>query len=162
MLPLRILPRPVLWRSIACRPLARQGQQRCSRAPCATIIQSVRCSSGSGTSPPSPSNPTSMSPATAPPPPAEPRLSLTFTCTVHSCNGTRSSHSFTKRAYEKGVVLVECPGCRTRHLIADHLGWFKDGTSDGKHPTIEDILRAKGEKVVRGRLDGSGAIEYAD
>lgn len=43
----------------------------------------------------------------------EPRLSLTFTCTAGSCT-TRSTHQFTKRAYEKGIVLIECPGCKTR------------------------------------------------
>lgn len=45
--------------------------------------------------------------------PLEPRLSITFTCTAPGCS-TRSSHTFTKRAYEKGVVLVECPGCKNR------------------------------------------------
>ena len=43
----------------------------------------------------------------------EPRLSLTFTCTAGNCS-TRSTHQFTKRAYEKGIVLIECPGCKTR------------------------------------------------
>ena len=43
----------------------------------------------------------------------EPRLSITFTCTVKDC-GERSSHQFTKRAYEKGIVLVQCPGCQNR------------------------------------------------
>jgi protein import protein ZIM17 len=43
----------------------------------------------------------------------EPRMSLTFTCTVPNCS-IRSSHTFTKRAYEKGIVLVECPGCKNR------------------------------------------------
>lgn len=45
----------------------------------------------------------------------EPRLSLTFTCTVPDC-GTRSSHEFTKRSYEKGIVLVQCPGCQNRYV----------------------------------------------
>ena len=45
--------------------------------------------------------------------PLEPRLSLTFTCTAPNCS-TRSSHTFTKRAYEKGIVLVQCPGCKNR------------------------------------------------
>ena len=47
-----------------------------------------------------------------------------------------------------------------RHLIADHLGWFKFGTEDGKNPTIEDILREKGEKVRRGSLGAGGVVEY--
>jgi hypothetical protein len=46
----------------------------------------------------------------------EPKLSLTFTCTVVDC-GKRSTHQFTKRAYQKGVVLVECPGCKNRYVI---------------------------------------------
>jgi protein import protein ZIM17 len=44
---------------------------------------------------------------------SEPKLSLTFTCTAPSCD-TRSTHQFTKRAYEKGIVLVQCPGCKNR------------------------------------------------
>lgn len=111
----------------------------------------------------------------------EPKLSLTFTCTVSDC-GERSTHQFTKRAYQKGVVLVQCPGCKNRydtlsptwyseqgtqipnirHLIADNLGWFKESTQDGKLRTIEDLLKAKGEKVQRGRLDVDGTVEYIE
>ncbi|KAE9394833.1 zf-DNL-domain-containing protein [Gymnopus androsaceus JB14] len=91
----------------------------------------------------------------------EPRMSITFTCTVPDC-GTRSTHQFAKRSYEQGIVLVECPGCQNRHLIADHLGWFKDSTEDGKMRTVEDLLRARGEKIRRGHLDDAGGVvEYA-
>ncbi|TBU37932.1 zf-DNL-domain-containing protein [Dichomitus squalens] len=90
----------------------------------------------------------------------EPRLALTFTCTVEAC-GHRSTHQFTKRSYTRGIVIVQCPGCKNRHLIADHLGWFKESTEDGKLKTVEDLLRAKGEKVRRGRLDAGGVVEYA-
>ncbi|THH09730.1 hypothetical protein EW145_g1794 [Phellinidium pouzarii] len=50
------------------------------------------------------------------------------------------------------------------HLIADHLGWFNttDGTNGGQLRTIEDIMRAKGEKVSRGRLDAGGVVEYLE
>ena len=34
--------------------------------------------------------------------------------------------TFNKSSYERGMVLVTCPGCLSRHLIADHLGWFGD------------------------------------
>src|ERR1700722_7941095 len=115
----------------------------------------------------------------APTEPVGPRLSLTFTCTVPACE-TRSSHTFTRRSYEKGIVLVQCPGCKNRyvciqnhrcpvsdilcssHLIADHLGWFKESTDDGKLRTIEDVLRARGERVRRGRLDAEGVVEYVE
>jgi protein import protein ZIM17 len=53
-------------------------------------------------------------------------------------------------------------GKHCRHLIADHLGWFKFGTEDGKRPTVEDVLRAKGEKVRRGSLGAGGVVEYYD
>lgn len=46
----------------------------------------------------------------------ERRLSITFTCTVPNC-GHRSTHEFSRHAYEKGIVLVQCPGCSSRHLI---------------------------------------------
>jgi hypothetical protein len=45
----------------------------------------------------------------------KPKLSLTFTCTAGTCT-TRSTHQFTKRAYEKGIVLIECPGCKIRYV----------------------------------------------
>lgn len=55
------------------------------------------------------------------------RLRITFTCTASlpapvdgqqptQC-GHRSSHEFSKRSYDKGVVIVQCPGCDNRHLI---------------------------------------------
>ncbi|KAJ7663881.1 DNL zinc finger-domain-containing protein, partial [Mycena polygramma] len=88
-----------------------------------------------------------------------PKLSMTFTCTANNC-GERSTHEFSRQAYESGLVLVQCPGCHNRHLIADHLGWFKESTEEGKTRTIEDILRARGEKVTRGTLDSEGVIEY--
>ncbi|KAG6880217.1 hypothetical protein C0992_002983 [Termitomyces sp. T32_za158] len=121
--------------------------------------------SSSKTDLPPPSSPASLAPATtdsqALPERIEPRLSMTFTCTVSGC-GERSTHEFTKRAYERGIVLVQCPKCKNRHLIADHLGWFKESTEEGKLRTVEDILRARGEKVRRGRIDAGGVVEYAD
>ncbi|KAG5641302.1 hypothetical protein DXG03_005551 [Asterophora parasitica] len=89
----------------------------------------------------------------------EPRLSLTFTCTADGCS-TRSTHEFARRSYERGIVLVQCPGCKNRHLIADNLGWFKDDTNDGKTRTVEQILQARGESVRRGAVDADGNVEY--
>lgn len=47
-----------------------------------------------------------------------------------------------------------------RHLIADHIGWFKESTEDGKLKTVEDLLRARGESIQRGKVDSDGVIEY--
>ncbi|KAI0272418.1 DNL zinc finger-domain-containing protein [Gloeopeniophorella convolvens] len=91
----------------------------------------------------------------------EPRLSLTFTCTVTDCN-TRSTHQFTKRAYEKGIYTLNATSpdiALARHLIADNLGWFKESTEEGKLRNVEDLLRARGETVRRGRLNPDGSIE---
>lgn len=44
--------------------------------------------------------------------PAE-MLQLTFTCTVEEC-GIRSTHAFAKKSYQRGIVLVQCPGCKNR------------------------------------------------
>ena len=62
----------------------------------------------------------------------ERRLQITFTCTAvvapepvegvqqaeQPCHH-RSTHEFSRRSYEKGIVLIECPGCKNRHLIGE-------------------------------------------
>ncbi|PVG04882.1 zf-DNL-domain-containing protein [Serendipita vermifera] len=87
------------------------------------------------------------------------RLQMTFTCTAPEC-GHRSTHEFSAHAYQHGIVLLTCPGCKNRHLIADHIGWFKESTQDGKLKTVEDLLRARGEEVKRGQIGKDGVIEY--
>ena len=47
-----------------------------------------------------------------------PSYEMTFTCRV--CT-RRSSHRMTKQGYHHGTILITCPGCKNRHLIADHL-----------------------------------------
>ncbi len=68
-------------------------------------------------------------------------MAILFTCKV--CE-TRSAKTFTKMAYESGVVLVKCPGCGNHHLIADRLGWFQDGSWD-----VTSIARKAGEEGCR-------------
>lgn len=70
----------------------------------------------------------------------QPQLMIAFTC--NKCE-TRSSHTFSKQAYTKGSVLIQCPGCKNRHLIADNLKIFRDNNVN-----LEDILKAKGESVA--------------
>lgn len=69
-----------------------------------------------------------------------PQLMIAFTC--KKCE-TRSSHTFSKQAYTKGSVLIQCPGCKNRHLIADNLKIFRDDKVN-----LEDLLKAHGESVA--------------
>lgn len=82
--------------------------------------------------------------------PVDPKhqLLIGFTCEV--CKD-RSHHIMSKLAYTKGVVLIECPGCKNRHLIADNLGWFRD-----QRTTVEDLVKEKGEAVRKVIVDGQG------
>ena len=52
-----------------------------------------------------------------------------------------------------GVVLVDCPGCQARHLVADRKGWFGDKGS------VEDFLAEHGEAVRRRGGAGEDALE---
>ncbi|KAK6433040.1 hypothetical protein LTR95_010784 [Oleoguttula sp. CCFEE 5521] len=84
----------------------------------------------------------------------EPAYQMTFTC--KECQ-ERSSHRITKQAYHHGTVLVTCPGCKNRHLIADNMKIFSD-----KKVTLEDIMREKGEYITKGALGADGDIEFYD
>ena len=50
-------------------------------------------------------------------------------------------------AYNKGVVLIRCPGCEALHLMADRLGWFANVEAGEKTIDIVDIMKRKGEAV---------------
>ncbi|KAJ1558029.1 hypothetical protein HK096_003946, partial [Nowakowskiella sp. JEL0078] len=73
----------------------------------------------------------------------EPRMLIACTCNV--CK-TRLYKGMSKKAYQKGVVIIRCDGCQSLHLIADHLGWFDSQSPPG---TLEDIMNKKGEKIKR-------------
>ncbi|MCJ1273211.1 hypothetical protein MMC21_001000 [Puttea exsequens] len=81
-----------------------------------------------------------------------PSYELTFTCKPCS---HRSTHNVSKQGYQHGTVLVQCPQCKNRHLIADHLKIFAD-----KSVTIEDLMREKGGMVRKGTLGGGGDVEF--
>ena len=80
----------------------------------------------------------------------KPKLQITFTC--KACDH-RSSHEMTKQAYTSGTVLIQCPSCKNRHLIADNLKIFSDSRIN-----VEDILKAKGQSIQKGYLQ-DGDIE---
>jgi mitochondrial protein import protein ZIM17 len=70
------------------------------------------------------------------------KLAIVFTCTV--CD-TRSAKQFTENAYLKGVVIVTCPGCQNKHLIADNLGFFEDREDGGWN--IQKAMEKIGQDV---------------
>jgi hypothetical protein len=72
-----------------------------------------------------------------------------YTCRV--CE-TRSARRVSRAAYERGSVLLRCPGCRGLHVRADHLGYFDDAAVDAAA-----LLERRGERVRRGALPGPGA-----
>jgi protein import protein ZIM17 len=73
-------------------------------------------------------------------------LMMMFTC--GQCE-TRAAKAFSKVAYTRGVVLLECPGCSVRHVVADHLGWF------GAKGTVEDFAAERGGAVVSRLADNT-------
>lgn len=87
-----------------------------------------------------------------------PQMLIGFTCKI--CE-ERSHHTMSKLGYTRGTVIIQCPGCKNRHLIADHLNWFDADHRLGKR-TIEEILESRGEKVSRSleELEGNEALEF--
>jgi hypothetical protein len=106
----------ILLRAAAARPLI--------AAPRIFVAAQQRWNSSSDIPEPAntrPSKPLTQAPANAGPaatPLEQPSYQLTFTC--RPCQ-TRSTHNVTKQAYHGGTVLIQCPGCKNRHVIADHL-----------------------------------------
>jgi hypothetical protein len=85
----------------------------------------------------------------------EAKMLIGFTCKV--CEN-RSHHTMSKLGYTKGTVIIQCPGCKKRHLIADHLNWFDLDHRHGKK-TIEEILETRGE-AIRRSLSDEEALEF--
>lgn len=83
----------------------------------------------------------------------EKKMNLQYTCKV--C-GARNSQIISKVAYERGVVLSECQGCRNNHLVADNLKFFSD-----KSINIETILKEKGEQVQKVSI-GHEVLEFLE
>ncbi|KAJ5653722.1 hypothetical protein N7490_000725 [Penicillium lividum] len=77
---------------------------------------------------------------------------ITFTC--KPC-GERSSHRMSKQGYHRGTVLIQCPSCKERHIMSDHLGIFYD-----TKVTLESIMQEKGESIMHGKLNGN--MEFWD
>lgn len=124
----RMLP-SMLWSPTILVP-HRIHVRLCAKLPCRKVSQTSCLSFGTIRSYSSfhPSKPLAKSPVLHPSgssaqikddrPIQEARLGIVFTCTVEACSH-RSSHTFTKRAYERGIVIVQCPGCKNRCGLFD-------------------------------------------
>ena len=71
---------------------------------------------------------------------------ISFTC--KPC-GDRTTHRMSKQGYHRGTVLIQCPSCKSRHVMSDHLGIFFD-----KSTTLEDLLEKSGQSLTHGQTDG--------
>jgi len=65
-------------------------------------------------------------------------LFVSFTCDNNNCGNKIAKH-ISKDAYQKGVVLCKCSKCGGTHLMADRLGWMREGNVD-----VEALLKARG------------------
>ena len=71
-------------------------------------------------------------------------LYMMFTC--GRCDA-RAARGFSRQAYENGVVIVTCPGCQAKHVVADRMGWF------GEPGSVEDFIAEKADAE-----DGEGGV----
>jgi len=66
----------------------------------------------------------------------------------------RSAHGFSRAAYERGVVIVTCASCASRHLLSDRLGWF--GEAGGVEKFLAEREGGGGGGVRERAVTGSG------
>jgi hypothetical protein len=110
------LPRLAASTPLARRAFASSSAARNSSSPSAATSSPASSEDHTTHALPAPSGST--------PPPSdvlklEPRKAITFTCAADDCT-TRQTHEFTKRSYERGIVIVQCPGCKNRCAGSRH------------------------------------------
>lgn len=91
------------------------------------------------------------------------RLGIAFTC--NKCD-TRIQKTFSRHAYYRGIVVIACPTCHVRHLIADNIGWYRDLPGSGSGPRIEewtDVRRVSADVFeLEEKFRKSGEAELDD
>lgn len=87
----------------------------------------------------------------------EKRLLIGFTC--KKCQN-RTHSTMSHHAYHHGIVLIECSGCQSRHLIADNLGWFKDTPNAARK--IEEMTKEVGEIRRKLNLNEEDALKLIE
>ena len=90
-------------------------------------------------------------------------LYMAFTC--GKCE-TRSIKGFSKRAYHFGVVVVTCPGCERKHVVADRLGWFGEKGDAGDFIQEKEKKKMGGKEeeekatMMRAKIEADGTLEF--
>ena len=95
-------------------------------------------------------------------------LYMAFTCA--KCE-TRSIKGFSKRAYHFGVVVVTCPGCERKHVVADRLGWCGEKGDAGDFIQEKEKKKKGGKEeeeeeekekatMMRAKIEADGTLEF--
>ena len=140
---------PHHWRAVAASRAATGGA---ARPPAGVDGSGVNVRQATGVTG-APADATTTPTSTPPRRTAE--LAAVFTCNV--CD-TRDVKGFSRVAYERGVVIVTCAGCESRHVLADRLGWF------GAPGAVDDFLADDGVRARAVEAVGSagGVLEVAE
>eukprot|EP00158_Paraphelidium_tribonemae_P002443 Partr_v1_DN25372_c0_g1_i2_m21813 putative zinc finger len=77
-------------------------------------------------------------------PPPDRKLMMQFNC--NKCSH-RNNKIISHQAYTQGTVIIVCDGCKSKHLIADHKGWFREKTTDPNFD-LERALKERGECIT--------------
>mmetsp|Transcript_119 Transcript_119/g.178 ORF Transcript_119/g.178 Transcript_119/m.178 type:complete len:208 (+) Transcript_119:61-684(+) len=81
-----------------------------------------------------------------------PKVELQYTCNI--CE-TRNSHQMSRLAYTEGVVIAVCKHCKSKHLIADNLGWHNYDGGFAGNMNIEEYMASKGRENEVKRVSSS-------
>jgi len=74
------------------------------------------------------------------------KFQLSYTCKI--CN-TVNKHMINRIAYNNGVVIATCKGCKNKHMIADNLNYYP-GTFGGSTNNIEEYMeKQQSEEMVQ-------------
>ncbi|XP_055842033.1 DNL-type zinc finger protein-like [Episyrphus balteatus] len=79
------------------------------------------------------------------------KLEIAYLCKI--CN-TRNLKTVSEAAYNKGVVILQCDGCSTTHLIVDNLGWF----ANCKGKSVNQVIAEKSEFVRKIVVNEKGEL----
>lgn len=75
------------------------------------------------------------------------KFQMQYTCKV--CD-TRNTIKVNRIAYRKGMVIAQCKGCESKHLIADNLNWLNEFDVDNGETNIDQYMTNRNEENGEG------------